>query len=182
MKTVVVFRDHHERKLKQEYSNKAHVDYILLCLYTYLPPLRGSEYLNCKYSLGPHTVDNIAQFSNNLLDIANHCFWMQHYKTVKEHGIRRIEIPDMLYNILMEYYNRYHFEYLLGKLISPALLASRFNNIFGCKISVNMLRKIYVSEKVNEMTVKERKVLAFIMAHNLETQEMIYHRFGQNHS
>jgi amino acid permease len=57
--------------------------------------------------------------------------------------------------------------------------------IYGDNFSVDMLRRIYISEMVSYLedldnpveTIKWRKRLAFMVGHSLESQEFIYSNF-----
>lgn len=55
------------------------------------------------------------------------------------------------------------------------------NRIIGKKTSVQMLRKIYISERLDKgMNAKERKILSYIMGHSPSSQLLIYSKFSKD--
>jgi hypothetical protein len=67
-----------------------------------------------------------------------------------------------------------------GRPVSEVSFNKLMTNIFGKGISTNMMRKIYVTDKLEneELSIAERKELAHIMGHNISTQEFMYNKIG----
>lgn len=155
--------------------------YFILCLYTYIPPLRGEDYYNTLiFKSGKEKKD-----VQNYYLIDEGSLYLSHYKTSTLHGERVISFPRILRDVIEDWYemvtrkspiflpnmktglmyNQVDFTLLLKKVFAPK------------EISVDMLRKIYISDVVSKMGVAERKKVAEIMGHTVETQEFIYNRF-----
>lgn len=165
-------------------SNSDHMLYIITCLYTYIPPQRGQVYYNCY-------IDRDVEGSN-LIDLNKKELVVREHKTMKAYGNIIIELPDELVRILEEYKplsNKNNYRLLsttTGRPVSEVSFNKLMTNIFGKGISTNMMRKIYVTDKLEneELSIAERKELAHIMGHNISTQEFMYNKVGisQSHS
>lgn len=168
-----------------------YLKYTLLSLYTKLPPLRGEEYLNSivTYNGDPKTYKTIWNMTGkNILDIKNNKFIVFVSKTSKVHGIRVLNIPYSLSQIIRKFTSITKSNILLPNIkklpnehiqMSPEALTQMFFKIFEPKkVSTSMLRKIFISEFLKtERTPAERKILAHVMNHSLREQEFIYKRF-----
>ncbi len=152
--------------------------YIISCLYTYLPALRGEEFYKTKIGI---------QLNENYLDIDRWVLVVQDYKTVKKYGVREIKIPLVLQNILKEYCKTRIGKYLISiddegnKKIGNTLMVKYLHIIFGDKISVDVIRKIFITEVIHYLEkypfdekIKYRKRMAYLMGHDISTQEFIY--------
>lgn len=168
-----------------------YLHYLLLTLYTTIPPLRGEEYRNA-IILKVKDITNYdiitESCSCNLIDIKNNNLVIKHYKTSKTHGTRIIPIPKETIEIIKKWYEiTNQNKYLLPNLQTPnqkmsqSSLSHLLQRIFKPhNISTSMLRKIYISEKLKTIRnkPKERKELAKIMGHTLPLQEFIYNKFN----
>ena len=165
--------------------------YVLLSLYTQIPPLRGEEYLNAiVVSISnPKLYQTIRDMTGrNLFDLNHKKFTVYGYKTSGLYGIRTISIPDGIVDIVKKWTSITKSQLLLPSLqelpenevsMSKEALAQTFFKIFEPKnISTSMLRKIYISHTLKTLKDPEkRKELALTMGHSLQTQEFIYNRF-----
>jgi hypothetical protein len=164
--------------------------YILLCLYTYIPPLRGEEYLNAIVVSvsNPRLYKTIRDMTGrNLFDTNHRKFIVYGYKTSGKYGVRVIDIPEVLVDIVVRWTKLMETQLLLPVLsklpkeepMTHEALNYVFKTIFEPKkISTSMLRKIYISSRLKKLKDPEkRKELALIMGHSLQTQEFIYSRF-----
>lgn len=167
-----------------------YLKYLLLALYTTIPPLRGEEYRNAIIIRvkNPKNYDIITSACNcNLADIENNNFVVPFYKTSKTHDTRIIPIPNTTSEIITKWYKITNGnKYLLPNLQTPSTNMSQsalthlIQRIFSPhKISTSMLRKIYISNKLKTIYNKpqERKKLAKLMGHTLQLQEFIYNKF-----
>jgi len=151
-----------------ECSKPGTFKHLLLALYYFIPPLRQGEYINTTF-----TDDG----TNNFVDITNSRFVMRKYKTSNKYGERLIHIPPKLLKIILDYKATSGSNYLLGKLYSSSGITKMLNGIFGGKkVSIDMLRKSYITEKIESLTMPERKDLAHTMGHGIETQHFIYNK------
>lgn len=167
-------------KLKTE-KNKLR-DYVTLSLYTYLPPIRGEEYLSSRL-LADSAKEELKDIPNYIC-LTKKIMVVNKYKTVKTHGQKIIQIPDELCNILQKYKEsgaNYAISGKDGQQMDQTALRQLMNRIFdNKKVSVAMLRKIYVSKLVDDnASGEERKSAAKIMSHQLSTQQLIYTTFSK---
>lgn len=167
-----------------------YLHYLLLTLYTTIPPLRGEEYRNSIIIKVTDTsnYDTITEACKcNLIDIKNSNLVIKHYKTSKTHGSKIIPIPKETLKIIKKWHqitnkNKYLLPNLQtpNKQMSQSSLSHLLQRIFKPhNISTSMLRKIYISEKLKTIRnkPKERKELAKTMGHTLPLQEFIYNKF-----
>lgn len=142
--------------------------YIILSLFVLLIPRRVQDYIFFKIRNVDKTKDN---YKEGLW------FYFNKYKTAKTYGTQRIQIGNKLNNIYNRWLSINDTDYLLYDFAkNEPLSASRFvyimNNIFGNKkISVNILRHSYLTEKLSGIPeIKALKELQYQMGHNLENQ------------
>jgi len=120
-------------------------DFVILSLFTLIPPRRAMDYIEFK-------INNINTNKDNYIKGTNLVF--NTFKTSKQKGQQTIKIPKQLKSILTKYIKLISdkSDYLLFnnkyEQLSTPNFTLRLNKIFGNKkVSVNMLRHIYLSEK-----------------------------------
>jgi hypothetical protein len=120
-------------------------DFVIISLFTLIPPRRAMDYIEFK-------INNINTNKDNYIKGTNLVF--NTYKTSTQKGQQKINIPKELKNILTKYIKLISdkSDYLLFnnkyEQLSTPNFTLRLNKIFGNKkVSVNMLRHIYLSEK-----------------------------------
>jgi integrase len=146
--------------------------FIILCLLSgrFIPPRRSKDYVNFK-------IKNIDKSIDNYIDKNDLVF--NSYKTVKTYGQQRIELPKALKTILNKWIKINPTDYLLFDTsfnpLSNVKLTQRLNKLFGKKVSVNGLRKSYLSENFQPL-IKLNKDLADTMGQmgSSKAQETIY--------
>lgn len=144
-------------------------DHLLLSMYTYIPPRRQQDYavMHINRDLG----------NNNYCDIEQGYCVFREYKTAKNMGEARIELPKDLKNIIKSSLKQEPRYYLFTKLDgspygeafqkqSNLSLKRIFKNNF---VSVNALRHSYASylNAQRTLTLHERETLAHQMGHSL---------------
>ncbi len=151
--------------------------FVVVALYMLLPPLR-LDYANMKVVKSRSEMEN--KNRNYLLNISRNTkyFYINEYKTSDKHGTIEIKIPTNLNSILNGWLKVNITEnFLLNKGNSPmtpnvlSKYISKAFSISGKNISLNMLRKIYISAHVDLEAIKKRKELATSMGHDINTQE-----------
>ena len=161
--------------------------YLILMLYTRIPPLRGEEYLNA-YILSvkdKKSYDKILELTDkNIMDINNKMFIAGRYKTCQKYGVRKIKVPNEVIETIKEWMKLSGSLYLLPSLkdnppkepMKQVAFTDTLVRIFKPhRISTSMLRKIYITYRLKRLKdPKKRKELAYIMGHSLEMQEFIY--------
>ena len=154
--------------------------YMISSLYLLLEPLRTQDYINT------HLFENCKK--HDLTKTPNYvCIKCAHiiireFKTDKIHDKRTITISKKLLNIIKAYKKKTQFNYLICSSNGTQLLQPNFYalSVEACGISTNMMRKIYVSEKLNDnlATTKKRAESARIMGHKTSTQAAAYSKFS----
>ena len=133
---------------KKEFSTKEILkiqDFVILSLFTLIPPRRAMDYIEFK-------INNINTNKDNYIKGNNLIF--NTFKTSKQKGQQKLKIPKELKSILTKYIKLItdKSDYLIFnnkfQQLSTPNFTLRLNKIFGNKkVSVNMLRHIYLSEK-----------------------------------
>ncbi len=119
-------------------------DFVILSLFTLIPPRRAMDFVEFK-------INNIDTNKDNF--IKGNSLVFNTYKTSTQKGQQTIKIPKELKSLLTKYIKLISdkSDYLIfnNKIqqLSIPNFTLRLNKIFGKKVSVNMLRHIYLSEK-----------------------------------
>jgi len=145
---------------------------MLLALYVLIPPRRTLDY----FEMYVDDADDDKQ--KNYYDREKNEFVFNNYKTAKHGGQDRIKVPDDLKSVLerhIEFYDIKKGEKLLRMSMgspptSIAWIGNHLNILFGKKISVSMLRHIYLTGKYGD-NLDEMKRDAEMMAHTLSEQK-----------
>ena len=177
IKYVIQKRDEYKSKLTDKFHTRD-AYYLLLSLYTYLPPLRSEDYYNTIIKDDNTNVDN-----DNYYDIENRKLVLNNYKTYATHGQRVINIPNDLASIIEQFHNKSKSNYLICSRTGGKFESCSINNMFQrCldkKVSSAMLRKCFVSNSLDSnINAKERISNAKIMAHTMGVHNSIYSRFS----
>jgi integrase len=133
--------------------NPASLAHLVLALFVLQPPRRSKDYFLMK--IVPEYNDTMDK-EFNYLDWKNMRFYFSNYKTKGAYGTQMVEVSPELQEVL-------HNHFPLKKKFTPFFLLQRdgerlpdngitriLNSIFGKKISVSMLRNIYLSSKYGE--------------------------------
>lgn len=132
-------------------------NYIILCLLSgkYISPRRSLDYTKFKIK------GDIDREKENYLD--KNMLVFSSYKTAKSYGIQKVKIPTKLKNILIKWISINPTNYLLFdsnmNQMSSVKLNQTLNKLFGNrKISVNALRKSYLTDKYSEMSRQTKEL------------------------
>ena len=127
--------------------------FVMLSLFVLLPPRRALDYSEMK-------ITNIDKKSDNYIKGNNLVFNI--YKTSKQKGQQVLAIPKELKSILNKWIKNNTTDYLLfdnkGNKLTSVKINQRFKKLFGKSFSVNMFRKLYLSDKYSN-TMTEMKNL-----------------------
>ena len=106
-------------------------------------------------------------------------FVFNQYKTAKKYNQQTVDIPQRLRNIILRWESKHDNDYLLfdenGSPLSPPRLTLKLNRIFGGKkISVNMLRHIFITDTVldNAPALRKLEEVAENMGHSTDQQSL----------
>lgn len=124
-------------------------DFVIASLYTSIAPRRLLDYTEFKLRNVDTETDNYREKNK---------FIFNKYKTAKKYHKQDVEIPASLRMLIQKWSKLHNNDYLLfdikteKKLTSPQL-NKKLNEIFG--VSVNMLRSIYISDKIDMPKMEE---------------------------
>lgn len=153
------------------------LQYMVLSLYTYLPPRRNLDYQQM-YVVKKWT-DKLPT-DRNYLDLAGKRFIFNRFKTVKSSGVQMADIPEELMGIIKQYL-KFHalgkskgdFVFLAKPDGSPLTtvngITRLLNKLFGKKVGSSMLRHSYLSKKYGPV-LEEMRADSEAMAHDGPTQ------------
>lgn len=174
---ILSIRQNYQQLATKNIQN--HMKYIILCLFTYLPPNRGEIFINC------YVNKDIPNY--NILDTNTNKFIIRKHKTKSSLGTYTIPIPPDLQEILKEWVKVTinHNDLLLFTKNDTPLDSPNFTQlmyrIFQRKVSTDMLRKIYITHKLNDknnpLSIEDRINLANQMGHTITQQDFTYNRF-----
>ena len=154
--------------------------YILTLLYTKLSPMRlDYNVIIVKSEKDIDTQDNyLINKSKN-----KKYFVIQDYKTSKQMGTKTIELDTEIVSAINLWlkFNKTEFLFTnnrnsrqssngLGKMVTNAFKPT------GKNITLNLIRKIYISENIDKQAIEKSKKLAEDMGHSVATQQLVYHK------
>lgn len=174
---IIKIRDQYKKKLSDTFTS-SDTYYLLLCLYTYLPPLRSEDYYNTIIK-----DDDTDEVNDNFYDLDKKQLILNKYKTMKTHGKRTIDVPDELHDIIKAFHEKSGSNLLICNGAKNKFNAISMNIAFGrClkkKVSSGMLRKCHISSNIDTgMSAQDRKNEARIMGHTLAVQQLTYSKFS----
>lgn len=180
MDELIELRDSAKEKMIPNIFTTADLAYIILCWYTMLPPLRSSELCSIRVFNNKEELKKIKHYVNNYLCLDTGKITVGDHKTIKGLGIKNIDMPDDLLEAQREYIkktgSKFIFETMTRRIFTNSNLHYFLSRLIGKNISSQMLRKIYISEKVidGNMSADERKKAAAIMGHSIAIQTLQY--------
>lgn len=150
--------------------------YLLVCLYTMVPPRRNLDYLAMVTSRNGKMPD----VTQNYWLPKDRKFVFNVYKTAKHHGAQEVEVPEELAKVLDLYMSRHPAgkgkgaaqARLLVKADGTAVTTANhitraLNRVFGRKVGSNLLRHAYLSSKYD---VEAMEKDAEAMGHSVSEQ------------
>ena len=166
-----------KQKLLTPANWNAILSYVLLSLYTLIPPRRNQDYQDL--FIVKKWNDGMSK-DKNYYDMATSKFIFNKYKTAKSHGSQELDISDnaplkeviALYIKLHPSKGKGEMRFLVnpdGSALSSVNSITRIlNKAFGKHIGSSMLRHIYLSSKYK---IEEMKADAEAMGHTLSQQK-----------
>ena len=137
-------------------------NYVLLSLYTLIPPRRSMDYTAFKVkNIDPKT-DNYLLIDNDDKENPRYFFVFNQYKNAGKLGPQRVDIPKELFDIIDRWLDVNPYDYLLvnklkqhNKPISVITLTNILNKIFNRNLSTTLLRHSYLTHKYGKVDLKE---------------------------
>lgn len=159
------------------------LQYVILSLYTDIPPRRNADYLSL------HIVkswNDKMPTDRNYLDIANKKLIFNIYKTAKKYGKQEQDIPDSLWSSIQSFLKHHPLwkgvakrksepvKFLVqhnGDPITAVNAITRvLNKVFGKRVGSSLLRHSYLSGKYGD-SLEEMKKDSKAMAHSMTEQK-----------
>ncbi len=137
------------KKNKKQLQN-----YIILSLYTQIPPRRSMDYTEMK-------IRNIDKEKDNYMESKgrNAYFIFNAYKNASRLGSQKVEIPNSLKLLINKWIKKTNSDYLLsnveGEPITQNYLTKILNQIFERPISTSMLRHIFLTAKYKDVNLED---------------------------
>ena len=166
-----------EELAKTQSNYSRHLRYLIVCLYTMMPPLRldWAEAVICESPALPE--------KGNVVDIVNKKFVLRNYKTVKRHGELRLDIPDELMAVIKKSLEDYPRKALLGQrenhdepMTSPTLshtLKRTMTDVSGREMNLQLLRRSYVSHQMEgQPSLLEQEKQALALGHTFAIHQL----------
>lgn len=155
---VLKRRDAYIEKNKKSDSATIQQRILLLRLYTDLPPLRLTDYKQLRYDDDGAT---------NYID--GNTLVFRCYKTSKKYGTNTVTIPARIARMIRKLQQDATSDRVFTIDIEYALR-------IALQLTINTLRKIYVTDVLPTKSAEARNDIAKIMGHSLSTQINVYQR------
>jgi len=131
----------------------------------FFPPRRSLDYTELK----------VKNFSNEDNYILKGVIYFNVYKTSKRYGQQKMELPSHIDKMIKKYIKHIDNDYFFfnpktgNKFTSPNITIM-LNSIFDKKISTNLLRHMFLSEKYKDLPhIKEMELTSCQMGHSIST-------------
>lgn len=187
-------RNEYKFQLTDYYNPKVDISYLLLALYSMLPPLRPQDYVKTRvFKNAANVSDNILK-SINFIDITTSKLVINYHKTFEAHSKKIIKIPRELLKIIKNFKNKSKSRWLVPTLRNNMLHMGpkQFNHFFvrifdkteKIKIGPSFLRTYYISMRLDDKNVtdSDRELDAEIMGHNPSTADLYYSKLSKKTS
>jgi len=147
-----------KRKKLNEKDYNVILSYLILSLYLLIPPRRSLDYI--KMLIG---VDSDKDY--NYLDVNTSKFYFNNYKTSGKYACQVVDIPNNLMDVIKLYLLKrsgtkkdlfFLVKYNGEPFKDSSVMTRLLNKIFKKKVSVSMLRNIYLTEKYSKQN-KEKE-------------------------
>jgi hypothetical protein len=181
-------RDEYGKKLTATYNAKNDLSYLILSLYTLLPPLRQQDYVNT------FVLNNVSKYNTegiNYIDLSKKKLVLMYHKTKKTIGIKKIPLPSKLFQIIRNFKKKSKSKWLIPQVtdiktpMSSVSFTMFFRRMFGynknnqdMKIGPSFMRKLYVSRRHNNKNVSLKKLSndAKYMGHSIMRAHRDYNK------
>ena len=159
------------------------VQYLIVCLYTDIPPRRNQDFLDM-YVVKKWNKD--MDTNKNYYDLSSQRFIFNKYKTAKAYGQQAVDVPNSEEAPLQKTLHAFLSHHPLGKskqkefkllvkadgspMNSVNAITRALNRVFGKKVGSSMLRHSYLSSKYGD-TAKEMEDDSAAMGHSVDQQK-----------
>jgi len=157
--------EYYEKMKKRDLLTKKKM--MIIAFYIYMPPLRAQELPGIKIRNYNLKKDNYILNNNLILNI---------YKTNKFYGQKKIPLNPKLIKIVDEWETINKSDFFIpntkGEQMTPNNFSVFVKRLLGA--SINTLRHSYITEKYKGIDYEGMENDAYIMGHNICTQQKIY--------
>jgi hypothetical protein len=136
-----------KKKKLTEAETKLLQSYVILSLYVLQPPRRSLDYT--QMIVVPEFNENLDK-AFNYLSLKEKMFYFNNYKTAGTYKTQSKPIPEDLFQLLKKYRKTGLLLQNGDKALTSPQMTLILNKVFGKKISVSMLRNIYLSSKYGD--------------------------------
>lgn len=142
-----------DKELNKKYK-KIVQNFIILSLYTQIPPRRSKDFTNFK-------IRNINKLTDNYMETKgrNAQFIFNAYKNASRLGEQKVDIPNSLKLLINKWIKKTKSDYLIStiddKYVTQNYLTKILNGIFEKPISTSMLRHIYLTSKYKDVNLED---------------------------
>ena len=143
------------------------MDYLLVAFLSghLIPPRRSLDYALLKWKNFDPKTDNYYKRGK---------IYLNKYKTSDTYGMAKIDVPKELDAILKKWLKVNPSDYVLissnNKPLSSSQITRMLNDVFGKKVSVNMLRHIYLTSFYKDVPpIRDMEKVANQMGHSIKT-------------
>lgn len=186
------FKDLEAIRESFKHKNTPHDDlaYLILTLYTKIPPQRCLEYIKMmviRPKIPPKDYNEICtKLKSNVVDVVNNHMAIAIHKTSGTYGTKNFDIPQGVSKIINKFSKKYKTDILTPKLVHGKIkntamtdqdLRLFLKSLIG--MSVSLLRKIYTSDVSTDLSPEERKEAAKVMGHSIEQHVLHYSAFDK---
>jgi integrase len=135
------------KKSLNQVETKLLQSYVILSLFVLQPPRRSLDYT--QMMVVPSFNENLDK-QYNYLSLKDKTFYFNNYKTAGTYKTQTVPISDELFIILKKYRKSGLLLQNNEKALTSPQMTLILNKVFGKKISVSMLRNIYMTSKYSD--------------------------------
>jgi integrase len=135
------------KKKISESETKLLQSYVILSLFVLQPPRRSLDFT--QMVVVPSFNENLDK-AYNYLSLKDKTFYFNNYKTNKTYQTQTVPVSDELFNLLKNYRKKGLLLQNNEKSLTSPQMTLILNKIFGKKISVSMLRNIYMTSRYGD--------------------------------
>jgi len=175
---VVNKRENYKSLLTDKYNHKNDTLHLLFSLYSYIPPVRQGEYVNCVVINDPEKCVKWDITKINYVDLKNKKIVANIHKNVKKQKKKKVvNIPDVLVDIIRTNWKKSGCRFLIPhRDCKKSMSGPNITNIIArCdkskRYSTLRIRRLWASCNADdgEKTMEDIKTEATAMGHSLDT-------------
>lgn len=183
-KAAVSYREFIETRDKLAKIDPYSQEYLLLCMYSYIPPVR-QDYNYVKFYNNTLPPDNIKDNTNYIImNNDDMVLFLYEFKNEDKHFYEPLKLPRELTNIIKKQLKCISRNYLFTKKNGePYIISNSYtqwanrvlSRVFNKqKLTINIIRDIMITEKTKNMSDDEKITFAKQCCHSYRSQQLLY--------